>query len=354
MTGLPTTRLRRVTLGSALLFAFAGACELPTAVPRVDHQWVVPAQSTTIAVANLLPAGVSILPDSSGFTVTLPAVTVTRSLSQDCPSCATANGTTVPKPAFTASASANSSLPAGIVAATLTGGALRVAVTNNYNFDPLRPSATARGYAVIVVTNGGVQLGRDSVNGADVALPAGGTLDRTLSLAGAVTANAPVVVQVTLFSPAGDPVMMDASRTIVATVTPSGLTAASASISVSNKAVSSVTTIDLSGIDEAVTKRVDAGSLQLDITNPFNVTGTLALQFTSPGGQPITRNVALATGTSHPVVSFDQSEIRRLLGQTVTMTISGPVSSTGSAVVVTPKQAVVVTTRLDISLHTGD
>jgi hypothetical protein len=358
MTGTPTSRSRihprgpTATLGIALL-VLAGACELPTSVPRIEQRWLVPAQSTRIAVSNLLPAGVGILPDSSAFTVNVSAVTVTRSLAQDCAACVAANGTTTPKPAFTAMASAGSSLPAGIVSATLTGGVLQLVATNNYNFDPLRPSATARGYAVAVVTNDGVQIGKDSVNGADVAFPPGGTLTRNISVSGAVTSNAPAVVQITLFSPDGDPVAMDASRTIVVTVTPSGLTVASASVSVSNKAVSSVTTMDLSGIDESITKRVDAGALQLDVDNPFNVAGTLTLQFSPSGGQPLSRSVALVSGISHPVISFTQAELQQLLGHTVTLTLSGPVSSTGGAVAVSPKQTVVVTTRLDISLHTG-
>jgi hypothetical protein len=52
-------------------------------------------------------------------------------------------------------------------------------------------------------------------------------------------------------------------------------------------------------------------------------------------------------------VTFTQVELQALLGHLVTLTISGPVSSTGGGVVVSPRQVVVVTTHLDISLHTG-
>lgn len=358
MSGTPTTRSPRPSpehaapFGIALL-ALASACELPTSVPQLEQRWIVPAQSTRIAVTDLLPGGVGILPDSSAFTVSVPAVSVSRALSQDCAACAAANGTTVAKPAFTAIGSASSTIPAGIVSATLTGGTLQLTAANNYTFDPLRPSATARGYAVTIVTNNGVQIGKDSVNGADVALPPGGTLTRNIALSGVVTSNAPAVVEVTLFSPAGDPVQMDASRTMVMRGIPSGITVATARISVSNESVSSVTTFDLSDIDESVTKRVDAGALQLDVENPFNVAGTLTMQFASVGLPTITKSLSLVAGTSHPTISFTQTEIQQLLGHSVTLTISGPVSSTGGPVAVSPKQAVVVTTRLDISLHTG-
>jgi hypothetical protein len=359
MTGTPTSRSRihprgpTATLGIALL-VLASACELPTSVPRIEQRWVVPAQSTTIAVADLLPAGVEILPDSSAFSLVLGTSVMTRLLKDDCATCAASNGTTIPKPAFSGTSSANMLLPADLASATLSGGAMQVTISNHYNFDPLRPSATARGYFVVTVSTGGTIIGKDSIDGATTAMPSGFTpLIRTIPFSGTLGASAPIAITATLSSPAGDPVTINANSDFIVSATSVNLRFPSAALAVSNRQISSTSTLDLSDIDESIRKRVDAGALQLDVDNPFNVAGTLTLQFSPSGGQPISKSVALVSGTSHPVIPFTQAELQPLLGHTVTLTLSGPVSSTGGAVVVSPKQAVVVTTRLDISLHTG-
>lgn len=357
MPHLDRTARRRTTAPRALALAAAtlalAACDLPTAVPQVDQRWIVPPQTTTIAVASLLPAGVRILPDSSAFTIDLTPAAVSRPLSADCAQCAAANGTRVPKPAFTATASVGTPVPADIASATLAGGTLDLAVTNNYTFDPLRPSATARGYLVVTVTNGSVLLGRDSVDGAAVALAPGATLLRSIPLAGAVSGSAPVTVTATISSPAGDSVTMDASRTLVARGTPNNLRVPTASVNVVNRAVLSTSTSDLSGVDATVTSHLTGGALLLDIVNPFNVGGTLAVVFSGPGISPISKTVALAPGTTHPSIVLSQDELRALFGHVVTVQISGPVNGTAGAIAITPKQAVVVTSRLDVSLHTG-
>src|SRR5947208_1754771 len=102
--------MRRILLPAAAATAVLGACTIPTDAPVTDVRWVVPAPTTRIAVASVLPAGVSILPDSSAFAIIVPPTTVTRQLSQDCAACVAANGLTVPKPAFQANASAATAL----------------------------------------------------------------------------------------------------------------------------------------------------------------------------------------------------------------------------------------------------
>ena len=345
-----------VGLGSVIAVA---ACTIPTDAPVTDVRWVVPSQTQRIAVANLLPSGVTILADSSGFTVAVASpATVTRTLGQDCASCAAANGLTTPKPAFTATASQTTTIPSDISSATLTGGTLTVSVTNNYSFDPLRPqpslgTAGAKGWAVITVTNGATVIGKDSVDGANLALPAsGGVLTRTINLAGNIAGTSPISVGVTLFSPAGDPVFIDASKTLVVSATPAGIRVATANVAVAGKSVSSTSSIDLSSIDQTIIDKVQSGSLLLTIANPFAVTGSLTVSLTPAGGAAVVKTITLATGNSTPSIAFTQAELQRLLGKTVTLTYTGAVSGTGS-VNVSPKQAVVVQTRLDLSLELG-
>lgn len=352
---------RRPISGALATLALAAACEIPTSAPIIDARWVVPSKSTTIAVANLLPTGVSILPDSSGFTLSAGGASVTRTLGQDCGGCAAANGTTIPKPAFTANASASTTLPSEVASATLTGGSLAVSIQNGFNFDPLRPSAaagSARGWAVITVRNGATVIGRDSVDGSQTALPAGGTLNRSIALAGPVTGSSPVTVSLVLNSPSGDPVQIDASRQITVSATPSGLRVASASVAVVNRQVSSTTTAD-ANFDRTITDRLQGGALLLTITNPFNVGGTLTVQLRATNGTVVTKTVPLVAGTSSPRVEFTKTELQNLLQKSasgsnaLTITFNGAVSATGGAVTVSPRQAVVVDTRLDLSLQVG-
>ena len=341
--------------------ALLAACDVPTSVPKspiLDLRWVVPSQSTRITVANLLPldGSVKILPDSSGFTVSIASATVTRTLSQDCATCVAASGLTAPKPAFVASASVSTAVPGDISSATLTGGTLQVVVNNGYTFDPLRPNpaaGTPTGYAVIIVSNGANVIGRDSVNGATTRLSPGESLTRAIPLAGTLTGSSPITVSVSLNSPAGEPVLIDASRKITVTVTPTGLQVASASVAVVNRQVNASSTIDLAGIDSTIINRVQKGSLLLTIVNPFTVTGTLTVKLTPSGGTTITKTVPLQLGTTTASIDFTAVELKSLLGRSVAISYAGAVNSTAGAVSVTPRQAVVVTTRLDINLQVG-
>ena len=357
----PGARLLRAVAG-AMPLALLAACDLPTEVPKspiLDLRWVVPSQSTRITVANLLPidGSVTILPDSSGFAVTVAAASVTRTLSQDCAACVAANGFTAPKPAFVASASISTAVPADISTATLTGGTLQVVVNNGYTFDPLFPNpvaGTPTGYAVIIVSSAGNVIGKDSVNGATSKLPPGGSLSRTIPLLGTLTGSAPVVVTLSLNSPAGEPVRIDASRSISVTATPTGLRVVNASVAVVNRRVTSSSTIDLTDVDSTIINRVQSGALLLTIVNPFTVTGTLTVELTPQGGATITRTVALAAGSSTPPpITFTGAELKSLLGRKVTISYAGAVNSTAGPVSISPRQAVVVTTRLDIKLQVG-
>lgn len=331
---------------------------IPSDPPSIDVRWVVPSQTTRIAVASFLPSGVAILPDSSGFTVTVPTASVTRTLAQDCAACLAANGVVAPKPAFTGTASVTTSLPSDISSATLTGGTLTITVTNNYTFDPLRPNGASApfGKAVVTITNNGVQIGKDSLVGSTTTLAAnGGTATLPIALSGAITGSAGVVVTMTLDSPAGSPVLIDVSKTIRLDATAQNLKVASANVTVSNKAISSTQTINLAGIDQTITNRVQSGALLFTVTNPFSVTGALTVRLTPDVGPPVVKTLQLAAGTSTPSIAFTQLELKSLLNHNVTVVYSGNVSTTtaGSTVNVTPKQAVVVASRLDISLEVG-
>ena len=354
----PAVRLSRVIVGAMPLISIL-ACGLPTEVPKkpvLDVRWVVPTQSSRITVASLLPSGVSILPDSSGFTVTVPNATVTRVLSQDCSTCVASNGLTAPKPAFVAFASLGSAFPTEITSSALVGGALQVVMSHNYTFDPLRPNAApsaAKGYAVITVSNGNTVIGKDSIDGATTAFSPNTTVTRSIPLTGAITGSSPVTASVVVNSPLGDPVFIDASRSLTATSSAGGLKVASANVTVVGRQFASTSSLDLAGIDKTVTNHVQSGSLLLTLANPFAVTSTLTVKLTPEGGTPITRIVSLAAGNSTSRIDFGAEELKSLLGHRVSLAYTGAVTPTAATVTVSPRQAVIITTRLDISLEVG-
>lgn len=334
----------------------AAACDLPTSAPIIEQRWIVPGETSRIAVASLLPAGVTILPDSSGFTVTAGAANVARPLSADCSLCVTGNGFTALKPAMVINASMFSSLASDISSATLTGGSLALSVTNNYTFDPLRPNGSVGpfGTAVITVSNGATILGTSTLDGSAHVLPAnGGKLDVNIPLAGGISGSTPVSVTISVNSPQGADVIMDASRTMTANATPVNLKVANAVISVAGRTLSSTSDIDFSDVGDGIADRSQKGALLLNIDNPFAVTSSLNVKLQPEGGELIVKSVPLGTGKSTQSIDFSREELKKLFGHKVHVTISGLANGSAGPVTVTPKQAVVVTTRFDLTLSVG-
>jgi hypothetical protein len=285
------------------------------------------------------------------FVLSLGATTFSQTLGQMCGAvCTVVNGQTVPKPAFTTSFGSTISLPANVAAATLSGGQISVVLTQNLGFDPLRPSSTARGYVVVTATSGSVTLAKDSIPGETTPFASGSTLTRTLSPVGAV--SGPITVDVKVFSPAGDPVTVDVSRSVSVTATPVQLRVSQASVSVTNLSVTGQqATLDLGSVDQAVSDHTKAGALLLDIANPFGVGGTMNVVINAPGAA-ITKQLTLsASATSTARVELTGSEIQSILGKNpVTVTVRGTVSSPSGTATVRPGQTVSIGTRLELTI----
>lgn len=346
--------MRRSRSGVCLAaLVLSTACDVPTSLPIYQTTWSIPVTSTTISVNSLLPANqVTATADNAAFRVTLSpsSATITRSLNQDCSACVIANGQSVPKPAFVGGGATNFALPSNVSNATLVNDTLTVTVSNGFNFDPLRPSASARGYLILTVQNSGTSVGRDSIDGANTPLPASGTLVRKIPLSGTVSSAGGLQVVMQLNSPIGDPVMIDASRTISVSGSTGTVLVSSAKVNLANQNVSAApTTLGLSGVDSTISRRTGGATLQMTVTNPFNVSGNLNVTFT--GQSSITKSIPLAGGTTTPSMTFTQDEIRSLLGQTVTVTIAGTVN--GSNVTLTPGQTATVASRLLLTLNVG-
>jgi len=346
-------RWARGTAACALTALAAGACAFPTEAPIVEQRWNVPAKSTEISVAELLPASVGIQGNEFTIAVDAPAV-VTRTLYQDCADCAAGDGTTIAKPTFTAVASSSTNLPSDVASATLTGGAVTVAIRNDYAFDPLRPATGVTGTITLRVSNGATVLGTATANGVLNSLPTGGTLNLAVPLIGAVQSGLPITVRVEISSPAGDPVHMSSTQRIVVTPTVIGVRTGAAAVRVVNRHVATTSEIDLSDVDDAITQRLDSAAIRLSLTNPFAVAGTLTATLEAPGMAPLTRPVALTANasSSEQVLRYTAEQIRPYFGHKVTLRVQGNVNA-GTPVTVTPAQAVAIASRLDLHVAFG-
>jgi hypothetical protein len=353
-----------------LFLAGLAACDVPTKLPTWDQTWLIPGDSTRVAVSELLPKSGELTVSTAGgqpifaLNVAAPAA-ISRSLGQVCSVCAAANGTTVPKPAFTVVDSTGIVLPTDLVAATIVSGSLGYTITNGFGFDPIRPSAAGApyGYFVIRVMNGTTLVAIDSVDGAVLAIGKNGaTLQRALPLnvgAGSlgITAASPLELYVTLDSPAGDPTTINSNQSFSVTVQPAPIGLSQAQVNLANQQINAAqTSVDLSSVsDQALINRVQAGTLHLAISSPFGVQGTLTATFTAPGAAPIVKSIPLTTAAQQaPNVSLTASELRALLGHTATLTVSGTVSSPSGTVTLTPTQVLSVTSTFEIILSTTE
>jgi len=353
-----------------LLLAGLAACDVPTKLPTWDQTWLIPGDSTRVAVSELLPKSGELTVSTVGgqpvfaLSVATPAA-ISRSLGQVCSACASANGTTVPKPAFSIIDSTGVALPTDLVAATIVSGGLAYTITNGFGFDPIRPSAAGApyGYFVVRIMNGTTLVALDSVNGADLAIGKNGaTLQRALPLnvgAGSlgITGASPLEVYVRLESPAGDPTTINSSQSFSISIQPSPIALSQAEVNLANQQINAAqTSVDLSSVsDEALVNRVQAGTLHLAISSPFGVQGTLTATFTTPGASPIVKTIPLTTAAlQKPDVSLTATELRALLGHIATLTVSGTISSPTGTVTLTPTQVLNVTSTFEIILSTTE
>jgi hypothetical protein len=332
------------------------ACDIPTDLPRGwDTEWLVEASSTTVPVTQLLPTGVSFGADRTTFAVTVSPVTFTQTLAGLCPPCAALHGATVPKPAFQHTFNGAATLPAGVASVTLSSGRVDVTIVNGLTFDPIRPSATARGSLTLTLRSGTAVVGTPLViDGTDTALPPGGSVTRSLDLVPGIrdrpasTITERVTVDVTIDSPAGDPVRIDANSRITVTATPVGLAVSSTNLRIDGRQIrSGESIVDLTDIDGFVRDHVKRGALVLTVTNPFDITGTLTLRIAS-STTTILKAIELAPGTTQREVAFTQEELRRLFGSELAVSASGAVWGPAGGVVVTPRQTLAIDASLRV------
>jgi hypothetical protein len=341
--------------GIILLAALSvAACDLPTEPPRWEQTWVIPAEPLSVSVAELLPASVTLSEDGALFRVATTPVAVSASLADMCGSCAALDGTTAPKPGFTATLNAVSPLPGGLLGAALAGGSVEVVLEHDFDFDPLRPSAdpAQRGYLLLTVTSNGALVAGDSISGEDTAFPAGAPLTSSIPVQ-AVTVSGALELEIRIYSPPGDEAQIRASDTLGVTMPVTLVDVLEATIHATDLDLgATVETLEFD-LDESLLDRVRRGALRFDVHNPFQVTGSLELRL-DVGARVIDRSVAIEPGDFSRRIELSGTDLRDILGAAaVTVTTTGSVSAAGDMLTVRPSQELVLEPSIEVVLLMG-
>lgn len=259
-------------------------CDVPTALPKWHTLWAVPIESTSIAVADLLPPAVTVTPDGTAFLVDIPEVPLSLTLTELCPHCSRLDGRTAPKPATQVSFATELALPEDVVSVTLAGGEVTLRTRNGLTFDPIRPSTTARGWwsaTVLADTDPADPIGTDTVDGSETAMPPNSTRSDTFPIGEATVSE--LTLRYTIDSPAGDPVRVDASSALAVEVAARTVRATQVVVSFSPQEVAAPpVTIDFSDLEPSFIEHIRSGALVLDLHNPFDLQGYLRVVIETP------------------------------------------------------------------------
>ena len=339
-----------------VLLPLAG-CDIPTELPAVDTRWVVPAEETRFGVSELLPGSVTLTPDESAFIVDFDPVTFAETLGALCPLCAAADGLTVQKPPFLGEFESSVDFPSEVSSISILSGDIVLEIDNGLNFDPLRPAPGVTGTLVITVTDDadGDVLGTLEIDGTTTALPAGGTLTRTIALATA-TVEGSMVATAEIDSPLGDPVTIDSSLPLTVTVTPTNILVSSVTIDVAGRSVDlDPVSLDVEEVDQDLTDRILAGGFIVDVVNPFGVAADFQLTIDGPTIAPIQKSSSVSTAATSTIeIPFIVGELRAFLGQPgVTLSGGAVIDAAATQITVLPGEELVLTGKLDLTLRIG-
>lgn len=345
---------RRLGLGRIFAAATGGvcliaACEVPTSLPQWETTWVVSGDEVTMSVREILPASVTLAEGASVFESSLDGASFGRTLVELCADCGASIGTTAFKPAFTATFGDTVPLPKDVVSATIASGAIIVRLTNELGFDPIRPSADSFGTIRVRAVSNGEVLAEDTVDGEAEAFPTGEEREVTLALQGSAVSHS-IEFEITVDSPEGDPVFMDAGASLEVEVAPGVIGIRQAEIGFTRGTVLfQPMDLDLTGLDEIATERIRGGTLRLRTHNPMAVVGEVDIRIVADD-VTIERPAAIDSGSSDLRIPVMGAEIRSLAGKVATISASGIISAPSGRVTVTPVHVLVIEAELELIL----
>lgn len=351
----PGGNVRSRLLAVGVLALALGACDFPTEPPIFESRFIIPAEQTTLRVGELLPAEVTVV--GNEFALSIQPVTFARTLGQMCGApCVAANGLTIPKPAFSDNFPVTITLPADVQSAVVSSGGVAVTLGHTFGFDPLRPTNGANGSITVTLRSAGTVVGTLTITDP---FPSGTQLTRTVPISANATITAPLTVDIALTSPAGtNLVTINSNAALNVTASPAALRISQASVRVpaTNVDVEQVQ-LDLSDIDQEIADRVQSGALVVRTTNPFPVSGTLTLAVTGANVQPKQVTVSACAAATPCLttqrIEFSEAEMQSMLGNTLTLSITGRLTSASGFVTVRPTQQIDIDTQLDMVLRLG-
>ncbi len=345
---------------SAALLAIcaSAACEIPTAPPVLDTRWVVPAEETRFGVGDLLPGEVTIPADSSAFLVDFDPINFSATLAELCVACAAADGLTVPKPAFIGIVDSEIGLPDEVTAVVIESGVVEIDVFNGFNFDPIRPGAGVFGTVELTIVDAadGDIIGTAEVDGVGTPFAPGSTLSVDVPLQ-AVSVEGAFEARITLNSPAGDPVTVDADAGLSIDAAATDTRVTQVDVDVSGEAVTlDEVSLDLEDVGEEIRDRVLSGALIVEVSNPFAIGGDFQIQLDGPTISPIQKAIVIGPEAESEIdISFTQEEIQSVLGSpNVVLSGEATIDAGAGVITVTPGQELVVQTWIDFELRIGN
>lgn len=354
----PSRHPRSALLSAVLCACALTACNIPTDLPILDSSWRVPLEDTRFGVAELLPGDVTLTTDSSAFLVDFDPVTFSESLGALCAACALANGTNIPKPLFLGTFTSAVDFPPEVSSVTVQDGEIVFELYNGFNFDPLRPASNSYGSLTVTIEDDadGDVLGTLTIDGTTTPMAPGATLTRTMTLAGA-TIDGSLQARVTLDSPLGDPITINAGLEVTVTATPMNIRVTDVTVDVANRSVDlDPVLLDVQDVDQGLADKVQDGSVVIQVTNPFGVSATFQLEISGTGVASIQKSAAIGPEASSTVeIDFTGEEIRSFLGHSdVQLTGSGVVDPAAPPVTVLPGQELILSTALGLTVRLGE
>lgn len=341
--------LRLLTAGAAA--SLGAACiEFPSEPPKFEELFVVRAVDLYLGAADLAPAEIGITADSSAFVLVSDSTTFSASLGQMCGPCVAANGTTISKPAFNYTFSNTVPKPTNLVSATISGGTVTLKLVNNLGFDPIRPSATARGTMSVTLRRGTTAVASYVMDGNTIDFPNG--INRTVNIPlSAFVYDQALTAEVNINSPAGDPVLINTSNSVTIIAGPVRANIPQVTVNVASQTFGDTNELDLSDLETDLGDKILGGGIRFQFQNPFNVGGSFSLVIIGPGVS-INRSITMtANGTSSGRVSLTAAELQSLLGKVLEVQVNGSFSAPGGQLTLTPDQVAIISTDLELAIQ---
>ena len=343
----PARLTRRAALTTMLLLA---GCHIPTEAPIVVSNWIVPAATEELPVADLLPSG-DLQPDGDAFAVTDEPVVLTQSLTALCPQCRDLDGQTVPVPDVDARLAQSIPLPTDMSSLTLApGGTFDVTLVNTLGLDLLRPAPGRTGELILTLRGGGALLASDTLRGSNRALPHGGQLTVGLALPAGARLSGPVDLQLDLHLPTGGFVTIDRAAGLAVTVTPRDLGATTVVMRVLEAPVRAApTALSFADVPAGLRSALQRAVLELNVEGADAFTGSFTLSFRSESGVPILRPIQVPLATPTTSVTFGPDAVQALVSHPVVMLeLEGMMRSRAAdgLVQVAPAQIIRITPRV--------